>query len=375
MTQQRYQLVETDSAWQVCLQDLQQHSRLAVDLESNSMYAYRERVCLIQISTPDTDYIIDPLGDFDLGGLRPLMESPEVEKVFHAAEYDLMLLLRDFGWSLQNLFDTMWAVRILGQKRVGLANVLEKYYDVKLDKKFQRSNWCQRPLQEEALRYAQLDTHYLLRLRDDLARELQAQGHWEEAQESFAAQCDVKLPDLSFSRDDFWSMNGAQNLSPESKAVLQALTIFRNDEAQRRDRPPFKILGDRTLLALAEIRPHYNDELHDINGLSYRLVRRYGRRLISLIRQAEQQPPPRRPKRGPRTPDDVIERYEALHQWRKLRARARGVESDVIVSRDELWQIAHLNPADVEALAGAGVLRPWRLRTYGAEIIAALRSE
>ena len=375
MTEQPYFLIKTDDAWQRCLHDLQQHARLAIDLESNSMYAYRERVCLIQISTPATDYIVDPLGDFDLGGLRPIVEDPGVEKIFHAAEYDLMLLLRDFGWTLTNLFDTMWAVRILGHDRVGLANVLEHYYGVKLDKKFQRSNWCQRPLKEEALRYAQLDTHYLLRLRDDLAAELQAAGHWEEAQESFAAQCEVKLPDLSFSTDAFWSMNGAQKLSPEGKSILKALTIFRDDEAQRRDRPPFKILGDRTLLALAELCPRYQDELYDVTGMSHRLVQRYGRRLIDVIRRAEQQQPPRRPKRGPRMPDDVIERYERLHQWRKLRARARGVESDVIISRDELWQIAHLNPADVGALEAGAILRPWRLRTYGAEIISILQAK
>ena len=166
-----------------------------------------------------------------------------------------------------------------------------------------------------------------------------------------------------------------QKLSPEGKSILKALTIFRDDEAQRRDRPPFKILGDRTLLALAELCPRYQDELYDVTGMSHRLVQRYGRRLIDVIRRAEQQQPPRRPKRGPRMPDDVIERYERLHQWRKLRARARGVESDVIISRDELWQIAHLNPADVGALEAGAILRPWRLRTYGAEIISILQAK
>ena len=99
------------------------------------MYAYKERVCLIQISVPEHDFIIDPLVGLDLSPLGEMVEDENVEKIFHAAEYDLILMARDYGWQLRNLFDTMWAVRILGHKKVGLANVLENYFGIKLDKK------------------------------------------------------------------------------------------------------------------------------------------------------------------------------------------------------------------------------------------------
>src|SRR3954467_3450148 len=139
---------------------------IAVDTESNSMHAYRERVCLIQFSTPDADYILDPLPLTDLGVLAPLFANSAQQKIFHAAEYDIVCLRRDYGFEFTNLFDTMSAARTLGWPQVGLAAILETRFGVKMDKKFQRADWKRRPLTREQLDYARLDTHYLLALRD-----------------------------------------------------------------------------------------------------------------------------------------------------------------------------------------------------------------
>jgi ribonuclease D len=114
-----YQLITTTHDWQRCLSRLRQEKRLAIDLEANSLYAYQERICLIQISIPDHDYVVDPVAPLDLSGLGQIIQDPAVEKIFHAAEYDLILLKREHGWKLENLFDTMWAARILGYARVG----------------------------------------------------------------------------------------------------------------------------------------------------------------------------------------------------------------------------------------------------------------
>ncbi|MCA9875056.1 MAG: ribonuclease D, partial [Anaerolineales bacterium] len=153
-----HHLITTQTDWQDCLAALKQEPRIAIDLEANSMYAYRERVCLIQISIPSQDYIIDPVAKVDLSGLGELLADTAVEKVFHAAEYDLILLKREYEWELNNLFDTMWAARILGYKQYGLASLLKKIFDLKLDKQYQKSNWCRRPLSPAQLTYAQLDT-------------------------------------------------------------------------------------------------------------------------------------------------------------------------------------------------------------------------
>jgi ribonuclease D len=366
-----HQLVTTPAAWQRCLHQLQQENLLALDLEANSMHAYQETVCLIQISIPDQDFIIDPLAPVDYSELGPLLADPAVEKVFHAAEYDLILLKQTYGWQVNNLFDTMWAARILGYQQYGLANMLKKLYGVTLDKRYQRANWCKRPLTAAHLTYAQHDTHFLLGLREYLLTELESRGRLVEAYETFAEQSRIELTDHSFRPDDFWSISGANDLNRRQQAVLRELAIFRDQEARRRDLPHFKVFSDRTLLELAQRTPGHMGQLNPIYGMSNRQIRRYGRRLLHVIEQGRTAPLPTY-KRRTRPPDEVLNRFERLHQWRKKRARARGVESDVIVSRDAIWEIAKNNPDSIDSLAQLGVMGEWRQKTYAAEILAIL---
>ena len=369
-----YKLVTNPSDWQVCLAQLQKHPRLAIDLEANSLFAYRERVCLIQISIPNQDYIVDPLAKIELSPLGAIIRDPAVEKIFHAAEYDLLLIKREFGWRLQNLFDTMWATRILGYDRCGLANILESFYGVKLDKKHQRANWCKRPLTTSQLAYARMDTHYLLRLRDDLAAELGEAGRMAEARETFAEQSDVHPNNNEFDPDDFWSINGIRKLSGREQAIARELSIYRDQQARRRDRPHFKVFDNRTLLELAVAAPHYLDEMQAVHGMSKGQIRRYGRPLLNIIQRGQQAPLPQKPRRNNRRqPEAVYKRYDKLHAWRKQRAQKRGVESDVIVSREALWTIARANPKTMDELSGAGAVGPWRLETYGQDILKKLQ--
>lgn len=367
-----FRYIANDSAWAACLRDLQSAPRLAIDLEANSMFAYQERVCLIQISTADVDFIIDPEQHIDMRGLGAIIADPAVEKVFHAAEYDLILMRRNYDWHLTNLFDTMWAARILGYSKMGLANLLEKFYDVHTSKRFQKANWCHRPLSTAELAYAQKDTHYLLSLRDQLAIELESQGYTAEAEEIFLEQSRVRLPTNGFDPDGFWHMNGTFDLPADQQAALKALYLFRDREAKRRDVPHFKVLNDRTLMELAANMPAKITDLARIHGMSDGQTNRYGRTILDLIAESGHAPAPQPPKRSPRPSDSVLNRYDRLHRWRKARAQARGVESDVIMSRDALWTIAQTGPRTRDELAALDALGPWRLATYGAEILRLL---
>lgn len=369
---QPYELIDTPEKWNTCLPKLQAAPRLAIDLEANSMHAYRERVCLMQVSTAVSDYIIDPLIDADWEPFGEIIADPNVEKVFHAAEYDLILLKREHDWQINNLFDTMWAARILGYERYGLANMIEQFYGVKLDKKYQRSNWCKRPLSPEQLAYAQNDTHYLFNMRDRLETELREANRWEEAQHIFAEQTIVTLPDTDFDPNGFWSISGCSDLSNRQQAILKALYIFRDKQAQRRDQPVFKVFNDRTLLELADYNPRSEQEMRSIYGMSRGQIRRYGSRLLAVINSARNDPPPPRRKRKPRPSEAVSERYDRLHTWRKETAQARGVESDVIISRDALWNIAKKNPTNVRALGNIPLVSDWRAERYGTDILSIL---
>ena len=350
---------------------LAQELVVAVDTESNSLFAYRERVCLIQFSTLSHDYILDPLALPDLSALGPLFVNAQQEKIFHAAEYDLICLKRDYGFEFANLFDTMIAARTLGWPQMGLAAILETRFGVKMDKRFQRADWGQRPLTPAQLNYARLDTHYLLSLREILSAELMAQGRMEEAQEEFyrvmRASADPALPNAS----SFWRISGARDLPPSQASVLRELYLYRERQAERANRPPFKIMGDQTLLEVARRCPKQSSELERINGMTPAQIRRHAVGLLRAVQQGLASSPLHPPPFA-REPDEVRERYDRLHQWRKQTAQARGVESDVIVPREVLWELARRAPRTPDELQHIENLGPWRRQTYGAEILKVL---
>jgi ribonuclease D len=347
---------------------------LAIDTESNSLYAYRERICLIQVSTRSTDYIIDPLRVADLRPLGDLLADPKIEKVFHAAEYDLICLKRDYGFVVNNLFDTMIAARICGRKAIGLDKLLAEYCGVAADKSHQRDDWGQRPLSDESLLYAQMDTHYLPELRDKLHAELVKQDRQEEARETFAEASQVEAAVRSrFDPDGFWRIGIPNDLTRRQMAILRELYLLRENLAEERDLPPFKIFTDKLLVILAESAPATLDALSAIRGMTPLPVRRYGKLLLRAIDLGRRAPLPLAPPRHPIVDPVAAERFTILRDWRRQRAEQRGVESDVIVSRDTLWELAYKAPTESEGLEGITGLGPWRKRTYGEEILAVIR--
>jgi ribonuclease D len=366
-------LVADDESFRSLVRALAACPVVAVDTESNSLHAYRERVCLLQFSTPDADFIVDPISVPDLAPLKPLFASSTQQKVFHAAEYDIVCLRRDYGFEFANIFDTMSAARALGWPHVGLAAILEMHFGVRMDKRFQRSDWKRRPLTPEQLDYARLDTHYLLALRDIEFQALTEAGHWPEALEEFERLASLRREPDQVRPDPtaFWKVNGARDLTPAAAGILQALFGYREREAERLDRPPFKVMSEATLLELARRAPRSAADLPAIPGMSPDLVQRYGSAILQAIEQGRQAPPPV-PPRTDREPDEVRTRYDRLHTWRKERARKRGVESDVILPRTTLWDLARRPPRTPQDLAGIADFGPLRRQAYGAEILALL---
>ncbi len=351
----------------LCAQ-LRSHASVAIDTESDSLYAYREKVCLIQISIPGADYLIDPLGPVDLQPLAPLMVDEKIQKVFHASEYDVMCLRRDFGFSFCNLFDTMWAARILGWKRLGLGDILQEQFGVTLDKKWQRHNWGKRPIEPAALAYAQFDTHYLLQLRDVQLRELHRLDRLAEAREVFSDLSQAKYNGHEFTPDDMWSIKGVWDLDGHAHAILRQLVIMRDREARRQNRPAFKVIGDQTLLQIAARAPRTIEEMYDIEGMTGGQQQRYGKALLEAVTRGRKDPVPPTPRRAQIDPD-VSMRYETLRAWRKQVAAERGVEPDVIVSNAVLMEIAQHRPRALEQLPVRPWFGEWRRNTYGPAIL------
>jgi ribonuclease D len=374
------ELITDEKTLEELVQDLSRQSIVAVDTESNSLYAYQEQVCLIQFSTPDMDYLVDPLSLDDLSPLERIFSDPKIEKIFHAAEYDLICLQRDFGFKVENIFDTMVAASVLGKDEVGLGSILKNEFGVVMDKRFQRANWGQRPLPQHLLDYAMLDTRYLIPLQDRLRAELEESGRWPLAEEDFHRLSLLNNGDPEHTRNHTrsldeacWRISGVNELNTRQTTVLQELCKYRDNVARRLNRPLFKVMSDRTLHAIASACPTTMNELKRLPGMSRGQMQRHASALLQVVKRGLQAPPIS-PPRSPRPDEKFLNRLENLRLWRKLTARQMGVKSDVILSRDLLHAVAERNPHTIEELAEILKDVPWRLENFGPQILNTIHS-
>ncbi len=364
--------INTAAALEAAVERLSAAGRIACDTESNSMHAYRGRTCLIQFSTPDEDLLIDPLAIADVGALAAVFADPAIEKVFHAAEYDLICLKRDFDFDVVNVFDTMAAARVCGYQRIGLSHMLAELLGAHHAKKHQKADWGRRPLPEGFRRYAQMDTHHLLALRDALYAELEAADRLEEAREYFADVTRFELKSGEFDPEGFWALCRPNSLDGQQVAILREFYILRDELAQSVDRPSNQLISNKALLQLVKSPPRSVKQLYDVRGLPAWLIRQSGDEFIQAVRHGKASRVDYVAPEQEIIPKKVVDRYSALHSWRRETAQARGVESDVIISKDALWAIARRKPATSAELKGIRGLGPWRQKTYGAALLAAV---
>jgi ribonuclease D len=363
-------IIRTTKALSTLIKQLKQEPRIAFDTESNSLHAYRERVCLIQISTQDQDYIVDPLS-VDAQPLGEIFADEKIEKIFHAAEYDLMCLKRDYSFIFTNLFDTMMAARICGLPAYGLGTLLQEYEGITLDKRHQRDDWGKRPLPQDSLQYAQMDTHYLLSLRDRFRQMLIEQGRMEEALEAFEELCAISPAGMrEFDKESYWHIGKPNKLNAQELLVLRELVEVREKLAKKRNLPPYKVLNNSGLIALSKKQPTTMPELK--NMLAAKQIRRYAKDILYAIKRGKASTQPARPPAIPMPDPVVAERYAMLHTWRKERAAGRGVDSDVIISKQALWDIAETAPNTLDDLRAIKSIGTWKFNAYGQEIIHVL---
>lgn len=366
-------LIQSGTELNDVLPQLASAPNLAVDTESNSLYAYQEQVCLIQFSTRDQDLLVDPLSIPDLSVLDPIFQDPKVEKILHGAEYDVICLARDFNFSIENLFDTRTACRTLGYKRSGLGDLVEEVLGIKISKRYQRANWGRRPLPREMLDYARLDTHYLIPLRERLTDELLEVGRWQEFHELSQRKTIPLHQENGFDPEGFWRISNARKLKPQQRAVLRELFLLREHLAQDLDRPTFKVVPDHALVSMAKSAPGDKDLLHDIKGISNRWIREYGDELLQAVRVGKKSRPPEKPVYQGMS-EAAHDRFEALREWRKTAAKLHEVESDLILPRDLMETLAEKAPKSKKDLHRLMAPLEWRFQQFGDEILTILRS-
>jgi ribonuclease D len=379
-----FQRIETPADLDALCRDLMREKVVAVDTEADSFYHYFDKTCLVQVATRKEIFLVDPLalgGPEELQPMAKFFAAPEIRKVFHAAEYDLYVLKRDCGFRFAGLFDTMLSAQLLGYPAVGLSALVERHFDVKLPKDEQRSDWSERPLSDSQLTYAAADVAHLITLADRLERELKKLKRLSWAEEEFETLARREWPERSFDRLGYLRIKGARNLDPIGLSVLRELYLVRDRRAREIDRPPFKVLGNRTLLEIAERKPTSEGALASIKGVTELILRRFGREVLAAVERGEKKnhgpiprgassggaPPRRRMDRG------TEQRLLLLKRWRSEAARETGLDPGVLCPNAVLEAIAWRNPEAASEIRDVGGVKGWFAEAFAEELITALR--
>ncbi|MEL6430398.1 MAG: HRDC domain-containing protein [Planctomycetota bacterium] len=368
-------LVETDDELERLLDVIDEDEAIAVDTEADSFYSYRDKVCLFQVTAGGEDWLVDPLSGLDLTGLGDVMADPDIVKVFHDAEYDVLILKREFDFGFRSLFDTRVAAAVLGSAAPGLASVLESRFGVKLDKSQQRSDWSRRPLSPKQIAYARLDTRFLLPLRDEQEDELERTGLAMIVDTECRRLEGLEPPPADAHPDGFVRVKGARDLDPKGASALRELWAMREKVAEKYDRPPFRILGNSALLEIARRRPRNEKELLRVDGITPKVLGRVGDRIQRALDRAHRKGPldrlPPAPRRDSAPALDEIEGELAdrLKRLRRDAAEEDGIESAYLINRHVLAELARARPRDMGALEDLEILEEWQLDRFGDSIL------
>ncbi len=332
-------MINTEQSLAEFLPTLRATNWVAVDTEADSLHAYPEKLCLIQISTTEGDRLVDPLAGMNIDPLLDALSGHEL--IFHAADYDLRLLRKYHEFVPGAIFDTMLAARLLGFKRFSLGDLVEICLGVKLEKGSQKADWARRPLTPRMEEYARNDTHYLKALSDKLKAELVEKGRLAWHQESCARLIEessaLRVPDP----DTVWRVKGSYVLSRAALAVLREIWRWREAEAVTANKPPFFMLKHETMVAMAEaaaaqkpvdpLVPHY---------LSSR--RRDG--LADAIQTGLAVPPAQQPellqRDGRRPTQAEFRRFSELEKRRDAHAQQLAIDPTIIAPRATLGELA-----------------------------------
>ncbi|MGH7981898.1 MAG: ribonuclease D [Candidatus Udaeobacter sp.] len=358
----RSDLIASDAELAELLKKIGDSDRVAIDTEADSLHSYREKLCLLQISVPAAinargynDFIVDPLAGIDLEPLRQALEPKEI--VLHGADYDLRMLRRGLNFVARKIFDTTIAARLLGIREFSLAALVKRYFDVELPKGSQKADWAKRPLPARMAEYAINDVHHLLPLVEKLEIDLDRYQRRDWLRQS----CERAIEQATVARvrneDELWRVRGSGALRGRPAAVLRALWLWREREAEMVDRPPFHILQNEKLLNAALSFDSGN--VPDYKHFSHRRRQAFREAARSALQTPESDWPVLHRRLGTRPTTETVRRTEELRRRRDKSAEELGLEPSLIAPRSALEAIA------ADRARAASLLVPWQRELLG----------
>jgi ribonuclease D len=353
---------------------------LAVDTEADSMHSFFEKVCLVQLATDAGDaYVVDPLALRGIGGLTEVFADPKTVKVFHGADFDVMSLRRDFALDIRGIFDTMLAGQFLGDEKLSLRDYVIRFFNVTLEKAYTTCDWAKRPLDAKQLEYSYHDVAFLVPLMEIQKARLVEADLVEEASIEFERLALREAAKKEFDPHAWAKITGARELSGVQAAALARIFALRDRHSRSLDRPPFKVVGNDTMVRIAKAAPDSIERLRGIKGVSSYVAGRMGREILdALAAAAAEGAPPPRPRGRPSDPERRLDmsaqkRLGKLKDWRSIASQRTKVTTMAILPNYAMFEVARLVPRSAEELAAIPGVGAKRATRWGDEILGALK--
>ncbi|MDX8396410.1 MAG: ribonuclease D [Mariprofundaceae bacterium] len=358
-------------------QKLQQASVLCVDTEFHRENTYYAQFALLQISSREHCFIIDPIAIDDLTPIWDVLCDENILKVFHACRQDVEIIFKETGKLPLPIFDTQVAAALLGYGlQVGFGNLVQRISKTVLPKQESFSDWISRPLTREQLNYAADDVIYLMPVYQHLQERLEARGRTEWLAEE---QADISNVDIYETQPNeaFWRVKGVNKLKSRQLAVLRELASWREKEAKRKDIPRRRILADDPLIELAKKINLDLKAMDRMRGISTGLIKRHGAALISACERGQACHEDQWPRSKPRSlhTQGTDLRQELLDSLVRMKSETEEIASNILASKSDLAALASWGqqrkgePPEVPCLHG------WRKELVGNDLLRMLNGE
>ncbi len=349
--------VDTQAGLEAVVTHLRLAKRIGIDTEADNLHHYHTRVCLLQISAGGREFLIDPLAGMDLRSLFDALAGKSL--IMHGSDYDLRLLWELCRFRPAEVFDTMLAAQLVGITHIGLSSLLNELLDINHPKDSQKSDWSRRPLPAKMVDYAARDVKHLEDLRAALLQRLERRGRAEWHKQKCDWQIEVATTGFPGADEHSWRLGPSRHFSPRAQAALYELWHWRDGEARRLDRPPFKVMSNEYLakLALAVDDGSWREVFE---GLPKGLKRGPSRGLFEALEAGLARDPktlPKRPEnRERRQPLSAQElsRQDKIRAHRDRQSQELEIDPTLIASRSQIAQLAR------QPDAAEQVLLPWQ---------------
>ena len=367
-----YKSITTSTDLEKFVNEAMTHPWVGIDIEGNGFFRYPERVCLIQISLGDMPYIIDPLAIDNMDPLGFLLNDMDVVKILHSGDYDIRSLNRDYGFTFKNIFDTSISAAFLGSPKLGLDAILKEYMNVIVskDKNLQRSDWTNRPLSNEAIKYAADDVRYLGQARKVMTQQLEKRNRYSWVQEEFDRLSKIKF-EIKDENQAFLNLKGSNILTEKELPLLKRLYDLREDEAIGKDRPPFKIVSDSVLVSIAK---DPKTDYVNIKGIGWWKRPDMKKRIKELVQKSKEDPPIRRPDKirkaiylSNKEREKANARFRELKLWRKNIGDGLGLDPSLLWPTLSLKRLSK-SPNSIQTEFQDEIVRKWQVKEFGNDL-------